>query len=70
MRYTAGSLLRKLRWLGLEWVMQVGNLARILAWPKLLKETRTGHLGLRMADMRLPKNVTTRPLVREFNRMD
>ena len=46
--------------------MQVGNLARILAWPKLLKETRTGHLGLRMADMRLPKNVTTRPLVREF----
>ena len=46
--------------------MQVGNLARILAWPKLLKETRTGHLGLRMADMRLPKNVTTRRLVREF----
>ena len=52
------------------WVMQVGNLARILAWPKLLKETRTGHLGLRMADMRLPKNVTTRPPVREFKEMN
>ena len=71
MRYTAGSLLGKPRWLGLEWVMQVGNLARILAWPKLLKETRTGHLGLRMADMRLPNNVTARPLVRGFKkRMD
>ena len=52
------------------WVMQVGNLARILAWPKLLKETRTGHLGLRMADMRLPNNVTARPLVREFKEMN
>ena len=46
-------------------MLQVGNLGRNSGLAEVFERSGTGHLELRMADMRLPNNVARAALVRD-----